>query len=144
MVKGTRARTLASYVVFENYLPMLADYAAAYRNQPGLEFLRQVPTTWDETRVLNGTPGQYITIARRSGSQWYVGSVTDASPQQLTIPLDFLSRGTFVAEVYADDRDAPDRPSNVVIRRLQVAAGDTLQADLAPAGGQSARFTPLH
>jgi alpha-glucosidase len=144
VVKGTRARTLASYVVFENYLPMLADYPAAYRNQPGLEFLRQVPTTWDETRVLNGTPGQYIAIARRRGSQWYVGSMTDASPRQLTIPLDFLGRGTFVAEVYADDRDAPDRPSNVVIRRLQVAAGGSLQADLAPAGGQAARFTPVH
>ena len=70
--------------------------------------------------------------------------MTDASPRQLTIPLDFLGRGTFVAEVYADDRDAPDRPSNVVIRRLQVAAGDSLQADLAPAGGQAARFTPVH
>jgi alpha-glucosidase len=143
VVKGTRARTLASYVVFENYLPMLADYPAAYRNQPGLEFLRQVPTTWDETRVLNGTPAQYITIARRRGSQWYVGSMTDASPRQLTIPLDFLGRGTFVAEVYADDCDAPDRPSNVVIRRLQVAAGDTLQADLAPAGGYVVRLTPV-
>ena len=124
-------------------LPMLADYPAAYRNQPGLEFLRQVPTIWDETRVLNGTPGQYITIARRRGSQWYVGSMPDASPRQLTIPLDFLGRGTFVAEGYADDRDAPDRPTNVMIRRLQVAAGDTLQADLAPAGGYVVRLAPV-
>jgi alpha-glucosidase len=69
--------------------------------------------------------------------------MADASPRQLTIPLDFLGRGTFVAEVYADDRDAPDRPSNVVIRRLQVAAGDTLQADLAPAGGFVVRLAPV-
>jgi alpha-glucosidase len=134
VVKGTRARTLASYVVFENYLPMVADYPSAYRHQQGLEFLRQVPTTWDETRVLNGMPGQYITVARRRGTQWYVGSMTDASPRQLTIPLDFLGPGSFAAEVYEDDRDASHPPSNVMRRLLHVGAADRLQADLAPAG----------
>jgi alpha-glucosidase len=143
VVKGTRARTLASYVVFENYLPMVVDYPAAYRNQQGLELLRQIPTTWDETRVLNGTPGEYITVARRSGTQWYVGSMTDSTPRRLMIPLDFLGRDSFVAEVYADDRDASAMPSNLAIRRLKVVAGDTLQADLAPAGGFVVRLTPL-
>jgi alpha-glucosidase len=143
VVKGTRARTLASYVVLENYLPMVADYPAAYRNQPGLEFLRQVPTTWDETRVLNGAPGQYITIARRSDTQWYVGSMTDGSPRHMAIPLDFLGPGRFIAEVYGDDLNARDQPSTLTFRQRQVAAGDTIQADLGPAGGHVIRLSPV-
>jgi alpha-glucosidase len=142
VVKGTRARTLASYVVFENHLPMVADYPAAYRKQPGLEFLGHVPATWDETRVLGGAVGQYITIARRSGQQWYVGSMTDGSPRQLAIPLDFLGPGQFVAEVYADDLAAPDQPSKLIFRRLEVSAGETLRTDLAPAGGHVIRLIP--
>ncbi|HVN82620.1 MAG TPA: glycoside hydrolase family 97 protein [Terriglobia bacterium] len=143
MVKGTRARTLASYVVFENHLPMMADYPAAYRGQPGLQFLRQVPTTWDETRVLNGAVGKYITIARRSRKDWYVGSMTDSNPRELTIPLDFIGPGKFVADVYADDLDSPDQPSKLTIRRLHVSSGDTLRAALAPAGGHVIRLTPV-
>ncbi len=142
-VKGTRARTLASYVVFENHLPMVADYPAAYRGQPGLQFLKQVPTTWDETRVLSGTVGKYITIARKSGQQWYVGSMTDSSPRELTIPLDFVGPGKFVAEVYADDLEAPDQPSKLTIRRFEVSSGDTIRAALAPAGGHVIRLTPV-
>jgi alpha-glucosidase len=143
VVKGTRARTLASYVVFENHLPMVADYPAAYLKQPGLELLRQIPATWEETRVVGGAVGQYITVARRAGKQWYVGSMTDSSPRQLAIPLDFLGPEQFVAEVYADDLDAPDQPSKLMIRRLQVVARDALRADLAPAGGHVVRLTPV-
>jgi len=134
---------LASYVVFENHLPMVADYPAAYRGQPGLQFLRQVPTTWDETRVLNGAVGKYITIARRSRKDWYVGSMTDSSPRELTIPLDFIGPGKFVAEVYADDLDSSDQPSKVTIRRLTVTSGDTIQAALAPAGGHVIHLIPV-
>lgn len=142
VVKGTRARTLASYVVFENYLPMMVDYPAAYRNQPGLELLTRIPSTWDETRVLNGAPGHSITIARRSGTDWYVGSMTDTSPRRLTVPLDFLGRGSFVAEEYADRLDASARPSDLTIRRVQVVAGERLEVDMASAGGYVVHLSP--
>ncbi len=143
VVIGTRARTLASYVVFENHLPMVADYPAAYRQQSGLELLSKVPATWDETRVLNGAVGKYITIARRSNKQWYVGSMTDCSPRELTLPLDFVRHGKFVAEVYADDLDAPNQPSKLTVRRLQVTSADSIRAVLAPAGGQVIHLTPV-
>ena len=143
VVKGTRARTLASYVVFENYLPMVADYPAAYRNQPGLEFLRQVPATWDETRVLNGAPGQFITIARRRGNEWYVGSMAGADPRRLAIQLDFLGGGPYDAELYEDDPDASRPPASINRRRMQVTAADTLQADMVGAGGYAVRLVPV-
>ncbi len=143
VVKGTRARTLASYVVFENYLPMVADYPAAYRNQPGLEFLRQVPATWDETRVLNGAPGQFITIARRRGNEWYVGSMAGTDPRRLAIQLDFLGGGPYEAELYEDDPDASRPPASINRRRMQVTAADTLQADMVGAGGYAVRLVPV-
>jgi alpha-glucosidase len=141
VVQGTRARTLASYVVLENHLPMVADYPAAYREQPGLELLAEIPTTWDETRVVSGAIGEHITIARRSGKEWYVGSMTDEASRKLTIPLDFVGSGRFVAEVYADDLRA-DEPSKLTSRRLQVSAADTIRAELAPAGGHVIRLVP--
>jgi alpha-glucosidase len=144
VVMGTRARTLASYVIYENHLPMLADYPAAYRNQTGLDFIAQVPTTWDETRVLNGAVGKYLTIARRSGARWYVGSMIDSSQRELTIPLNFLGSGKYTAEIWADDAAAADQPSKLIIRKLNVTSADTIRAALARAGGYVVRLTPNH
>ena len=138
---GTRARQLARYVVYEDYLPMMADYPEAYRGQAGLEFLDTVPTTWDETRTLSGEVGRYLTIARRRGKTWYVGSMSDSAPRDLSIPLSFLGRGRFNAEVYADDVAHPDQPRNVLRSQFTVTANDTLGIHMAPAGGYVVRLT---
>lgn len=140
---GTRARQLARYVVYENYLPMIADYPAAYRDQPGLDFLVKTPASWDETRVLDGAVGQYLSIARRHGAEWYVGAMSDGSARELTIPLKFIGPGKFVAVVYADDPASPDQPSKLLLRQIEVTAADTLRAALAPAGGHVIRLTPV-
>ena len=85
------------------HLSMMADYPAAYRGQPGLEFMVQVPATWDETRVLHAELGKCLVIARRSGDAWYLGGMTAAQERKLDLPLDFLGKGTFTAELYLDD-----------------------------------------
>ena len=89
-VQGTRGHQLAMYVVYQNHLPMLADSPSAYRGQPGLEFLTQVPTTWDETRVLHAEVGRCLVIARRKGDAWYLGGMTAAQGRELDLPLGFL------------------------------------------------------
>lgn len=142
VVRGTRARTLATYVVFENYLPMMADYPAAYRGEPGLRLLIEIPATWDETRVLNAAVGELITIARRSGQEWFVGSMTDSRAREITVPLDFAGPGRFTAEIFGDDPDASDEPSTLTFRSLEVSAADTIRAYLAPAGGHLIRLRP--
>ena len=68
-VMGTRAHQTALFVVFESELQIVADSPAAYEGQKELEFLKAVPASWDETRVLNGVPPKYITIARRRGKR---------------------------------------------------------------------------
>ena len=139
-VMGTRCHQLAMYVVYENPMPMAVDYPAAYRGSPGLEFLASVPTTWDETRVIDGKVGDYITIARRKGSDWYIAAMTDATPRELKIPLTFLSDGKFAAETWADDAAAG---SNGVTRATRtVTTADTLTASMIPAGGHVVRLKP--
>jgi len=140
---GTRARQLARYVVYEDYLPMIADSPSAYRDQQGLEFLVQVPTSWDETKILNGSVGKYITVARRRGRQWYVGSMTDGSARELSLSLNFIGPGKFSAEVYADDPATPEQPTKLVRRQFKATSAVTVRAVLAAAGGHVIRLTPV-
>ena len=135
MSQGTRAHQLAMYVVFESPLAMLSDYPEAYDNQPGIEFLEKVPTVWDETKVLNGEPARYITVARRRGSEWYLGAMTNWDARDLEIPLDFLGHGEYEARVFADGADADKLASSLTISKKRVKAGDRLSVHLAPGGG---------
>ena len=71
------------YVVYESPFQMVSDTPAAYEDQPAFEFIKHAPATWDETKVLGGHPGEFITIARRSGDTWFLGSMTNWSPRPL-------------------------------------------------------------
>ena len=121
---------------------MVSDYPEAYQGQPAFQFIREVPTSWDETRALNGRVGEYVTVARRSGRDWYVGSITNWTPREIRLPLDFLGEGDFVAEIYADEHDAVSEPKHTSISRQQVTASSYLQLELAPGGGAAIHFKP--
>jgi alpha-glucosidase len=132
LIMGTPCRTLASYVVFQNHLPMVADYPSAYRGHPALPVLAQIPTTWDDTRVLSGAVGEFIVIARRHGADWWVGAMTDRAARDVTVPLGFLGPGRFQVEWFRDDLAAKYQ----LVRDTKPAGStDVLQAKLAPAGG---------
>jgi alpha-glucosidase len=139
---ATPAHETALYVVFESPFQMLSDYPEAYEDQKELDFLRKVPTTWDETRVLGGDPSRYIAIARRSGQDWYIGSITGWDSREIEIPLSFLGRGSYSAEIYADAPDAATQPKNTVREQQTVTAQTVLKAKLAPGGGYAVRLTP--
>lgn len=142
MVMGTRAHQLALYVVFESPLQMVADYPGAYEGQKELDFLRAVPATWDETRVIDGRPVKYITIARRRGAEWYAGSITDWDARELDLPLGFLGSGSYTADIYADAPDAASQPKNTVREQRRVDSRTILKLKLAPGGGCAIRLTP--
>lgn len=139
LVIGTPCRMLASYVVFQNHLAMVADYPSAYRGHPLLPVLTAIPSTWDDTRCLEGTPGEFIVVARRLGDEWWVGAMGGRGPMRVDVPLDFLGPGPFRAEVFSDDVAAPARLGR---RTDQVGAADVLHASLAPAGGLLIRLAP--
>lgn len=138
MVQGTRGHQLAMFVVYENHLPMLADYPAAYRGQPGLEFLCKVPCNWDETKVLHAEFGKCIVVARRKGDTWYLGGMTAGEKRTLELPLSFLNDGSFDAEVIEDD---PEGPTMLTVREESVARTSILRMAMPRAGGFVAKIS---
>ncbi|WP_433974917.1 glycoside hydrolase family 97 protein [Tunturiibacter lichenicola] len=142
MVMGTRAQQLALYVVFQTPFQMVSDSPQAYANQPAFQFIRDVPTQWDSMNVLNGEPGEFVTIARSHGNEWYLGSVTNWTPRDLHVPLNFLGAGRYTAEIYQDAADAATHPKNVVVRKQIVREGEELTLHLASGGGCAIRFVP--
>lgn len=141
-VLGTRAHMLGMYVCFDNPTPMLADYPTAYEGQSGFEFLKSVPTWWDETRVLDGRIGQYLVTARRQGRDWYVGGLSAVQPRQLSLPLSFLGRGRYVANLWKDAREAEADPNRLDAERRIVTARTRLPVDVAKDGGFVLHLTP--
>jgi alpha-glucosidase len=143
MVMGTRAQQLALYVIFQTPIQMVSDSPQEYAGQLGFQFIKDVPASWDSTHVLNGTPGEFITIVRQHGDEWYLGSMTNWAPRKLKIPLSFLPTGAFIAEIYADGQDGATNPKGVVIRRQTVRRTQSVTLDLAAGGGCAIRFKPL-
>jgi alpha-glucosidase len=143
MTQGTRAHELAKYVVFESPLVMVSDYPEAYEGQPGFEFIEKVPTVWDDTKVLNGEPAKYVTIARQKGDAWYLGAMTNWDARDLEIPLSFLGSGEYAAQVFADGADADKVATSLSITEKRVKAGDKLSAHLAPGGGLAVILAPV-
>jgi alpha-glucosidase len=136
LVLGTRCHMLAMYVILESYLGMVCDYPAAYEGQEGFDFIRAVPTTWDETRVPEAVPGQWVTIARRKGDKWFVGTITNGTARQVSVSLNFLPPGKYQAALYRDTDDAEKNPNNLIGETLAVQSSDTLKVTMAPGGGQ--------
>jgi alpha-glucosidase len=142
-VIGTRVHQLAMLVVYESALQVLCDSPYNYHSSPaGTDFLKIVPTTWDDTKVLNGEVGRYVTIARRSGREWYVGSMAGADARILDIPLSFLDKGKYEAEIWLDAYEAADFPDRLMKLKRTVTAADTFKAKLAAAGGCVVRLRP--
>jgi alpha-glucosidase len=74
---------------------------------PELEFIDNVPTVWDDTRVIDGYPGEFAIIARRSGNRWFIGALNGSREKDFRIPLYFLTTGnSYEATLYYDDPDA--------------------------------------
>ena len=143
MTMGTRAHQLAMYAIYEAAFQMVSDAPQSYEGQPAFQFIRDVPAAWDETRVLNGKPGEFVSIARRRGKDWFIGSMTNWDARTLDLPLDFLGNGHYVATIYADADDADKNPANVRIEKKTVMRTSHLQGKLASGGGWAARFTPV-
>lgn len=142
VVMGTRAHQLAMYAIYQAAIQMVSDWPKAYEGDPSFEFIKDAPATWDETRVLNGKPGEFVTIARRRGKEWFLGSITNWNAREIDLPLDFLGLGNFTAEIYADAADSDARPTDVKIEKRSVDRQAHLFAKLAPGGGYAVRFVP--
>lgn len=142
MSQGTRCHQLAMYVVYESPLQMLADNPTNYRREPEImQFLGPVPTTWDDTKILDARVADYVVTARRKGSEWYIGAMTDWDSRDLEVRLDFLEAGKkYKAIIYKDGKNAHRHGSDYAMEEKVVEKGDLLKMHLAPGGGWVARL----
>lgn len=140
-VHSTLARQLALYVTMYSPLQMADDLPETYNQHlDAFQFIEDVAVDWDDTKVLEAEPGDYITIARKAKgkSSWFVGSTCDEQGRTSTIDLGFLDPGTtYVATIYADARNAhyEKNPQAYAIRKLSVTRKTRLTQYCAPGGG---------
>jgi alpha-glucosidase len=148
-IPSTLARQLALYVALYSPLQMAADLPEHYeQHRDAFQFIEDVAVDWDETRVLNGEVGDYVTIVRkdRHSRDWFLGSITDEHGRVLPVSLSFLEPGVrYRAQIYRDGDGADFRSNPFAFARetREVSSGDMLELKLAPGGGQAVRFTPL-
>lgn len=119
------------------------DKPAAYDHDPALEYWKQLPTCWDETRVLQGEIGRYASVARRHGEAWFVGSIRPDGQGRLDVPLAFLKPGVNYSATVFSDRDVENPDSRAVkIERLSVSRATVLHAMMPANGGQAVWIVP--
>ena len=142
-VMGTRALQLAQFVVYDSPFMVACDHPDNYKGQIGVEFLKKVKTIWDDTKILNGQIGEYITSARRSGNDWFIGSMTNSETRTLEIKLDFLGEGKYKMVAFEDAPDAAINAESVLRTSKTVVKGDLVKIKMAPGGGFAAYLEPV-
>lgn len=137
---GTRAYQMALYVVMESGIQMLSDTPSNYyRNPDCTEFITSVPVNWDDTRALSAEAGQYEVVAKRKGPKWFLGGVTNSTPREMQIKLDFLEAGkTYQLTSFEDGVNADYQAMHYVKNVRQVQKGDQITIKMARNGGFAA------
>lgn len=143
-VHTTAAKQLALYVTFYSPIQMLADLPENYIGKPEFQFLADVPTDWEDTKVLNGEIGEYITTVRKDlkSDDWFLGAMSNEEERKLEIELSFLGEGNYEAQIYADAEGTTymTNATKVVISKQEVKASDKLTLDIPSGGGTAIRF----
>jgi alpha-glucosidase len=148
-VPTTLAGQLALYVVLYSPVQMAADLPENYEpHLDALQFIKDVPADWADTRVLEAKIGDYVTIARkdRNSGDWYLGTKNNAAPRTVDVALDFLDADRpYLTTIYRDAADADYRTNatayEIVTRTVQ--GGESFRVELAPGGGVAVRFAPV-
>ncbi|MBX2990781.1 MAG: glycoside hydrolase family 97 protein [Bacteroidetes bacterium] len=147
-VHTTLTKQLALYVTLYSPLQMAADLPENYEAKlDAFQFIKDVAVDWDDTKILEAEPGDYITMARKAKgkNEWYLGAITDENARTATAPLSFLDpKQSYVATIYADAPDAhwEKNPMAYTINGFLVDARTVLKLKLAPGGGSAVSIRP--
>lgn len=143
-IKTTHAHQLALAAIYYSPIQTLYwyDKPAMSNNEPELEFWDHIPVSWDDTKVLQGAPGEYITTARRKGEEWFVGTITNNNARTVKIDCSFLPKGkTFTAKLYSDDATVATN-TKVRVEEKRITASTVLEVKLLASGGQAIWIKP--
>ncbi|SDT04601.1 alpha-glucosidase [Mucilaginibacter mallensis] len=131
-VMNSRCAELAKFVIYESPFTVYCDSPDHLLGQPGAEFLKTIPTTWDDIKVLGGYPGEYIIIAKRKGDNWYIGAMTNSNQRVLKVNTDFLSKGDYILTAWNDERGFPEKLNKT---KRNVTAQSFITISMDAAGG---------
>jgi hypothetical protein len=144
MSQGTRCRQLALYVVFNSPINMLCDSPTEYMREPeSLQFIASIPTVWDETVSLGGKVGEHVTLARRNGSDWYIGGITGWESRDMTVDLSFLPEGHYEMTLFRDGANAHRKGADYRMETRNVVSGEIIRVHLAPGGGFAVKLRKI-
>ena len=144
-IRTTSAHQLALAVIYYSPLQFMYwyDKPADSQDEPELAFFDAVPTVWDDTKVLDGKPGEFVSIARRSGKQWFVGVITNDEAREVLLAFDFLEPGkSYWAHLYYDDSKVKTR-TQVGIKKIKVTHQSVLNLSLKATGGEAIRIEEI-
>ncbi|WP_179079004.1 glycoside hydrolase family 97 protein [Shewanella sp. UCD-KL12] len=140
----TRAHQIAMYVLYESPLQMLADTPTRYQSEPEIPtFISSVPTVWDDYKVLYASIGEYLTIARRSGKNWYIGGMTNQQQREQQIPLSFLDAGEYQMQLVKDGINADNFAEDYKLITKTVTKQDIVKINMAQNGGYALKLTKI-
>ncbi|HOZ75369.1 MAG TPA: glycoside hydrolase family 97 protein [Flavobacterium sp.] len=149
-VHTTLAKQLALYVTMYSPLQMAADLPENYEKYPdAFQFIKDVAVDWDDSKYLEAEPGDYLTVARKAKGteQWFLGAITDESPRNTEVKLDFLTPGKkYKATIYQDSKTAhwETNPISYEIKTIEVTSKSKLALVLAAGGGTAVRIIPIN
>ena len=137
-VHSTLSNQIALMIVLYSPLQMAADLVENYRDHPAFDIVAQLPATWDETRVLDAAIGEYVVVARRSGTRWFVGGITNETERSLTLPTDFLESGRHYTVTFCQDgaeTHYEKNPATFENGRRYLDGGNPLKINMKAGGG---------
>jgi alpha-glucosidase len=135
VVWNTRAAELSKFVIYESPLTVVCDHPDNILGKPGSDFLKIVPTVWDDIKFLSGYPGDHIAIAKRSGDNWFIGIMNNSKSKSIELKLNFLPAGNYEADTWSDTKNSDKDPKEIKTEKKSVKTGDVIKVTMAENGG---------
>lgn len=136
MSMGTRCHQLSMFVIYESPIQLFSGNPSQGLREPDfMKLLGSIPTTWDETRIIEAKLADYIITARKKGNDWFIAGMTDWTTREFALNLDFLDDKNYAAELCTDGINAATYPADYIISKFNYKKGDPLQIKMAPGGG---------
>jgi alpha-glucosidase len=139
---GTRCHQLAMFVVYDSPLQIFSgNISQGYKEPAFMELLGSIPTTWDDTKILQGKIGEYIVTARKKGNDWFIAGLNNSTTREISLSLNFLDSGNYIATSCIDGINAHNYGSDYKISKQQINKNSLLPFKMAPGGGFTIRIT---
>ena len=135
VVWNTRAAELSKFVIYESPLTVVCDHPDNILGKPGSDFLKIVPTVWDDIKFLSGYPGDHVAIAKRSGDKWFIGIMNNSKGKSIELKLNFLPAGNYEANTWSDTKNSDKDPKEIKTEKKSVKTGDVIKVTMSKNGG---------